>query len=62
MPVLLYILPFTHIGDDVHEGEQGGAVNPRNVQLGRLVTALQNSRYIGYGHLHVSAVNGIDKS
>jgi hypothetical protein len=60
--VLVCILPLTHVGDDVLEGEHGGAVNPRNVQLGRLVTALQNSRYIDYGHLHVSADDGRDKN
>jgi hypothetical protein len=60
--VLVYILPLTHVRDDVLEGEHGGAVNPRNVRLGRLVTALQNSHYIGYGRLHVSAVDGRDKN
>jgi hypothetical protein len=60
--VLVYILPLTHVRDDVLEGEHGGAVNPRNVRLGRLVTALQNNHYIGYGHLHVSAVDGRDKN
>jgi hypothetical protein len=60
--VLVCILPFTHVGDDVFKGEHGGAINPRNIQLGRLVTALQNSRYIGYGHLYFSVVDGRDKN
>jgi hypothetical protein len=55
-------IALTHVRDDVLEGEHGGAVNPRNVQLERLVTALQNGHYIGYGHLHVSAIDGRDKN
>jgi hypothetical protein len=26
------------------------------------VTALQNGHYIGYGHLHISAIDGRDKN
>jgi hypothetical protein len=62
IPVLIYILPLTHVGNNVLEGEHGGALEPRNVQLGRLVVALQNGRYIGYGHLHFSSSNGRDKN
>jgi hypothetical protein len=39
----------------------GGALEPRNVRLGRLMAALQNGRNIGYGHLHFSSVNGREK-
>jgi hypothetical protein len=62
IPVLVYILPFTHVGDDVLEGEHEGAIYPSYIRLRRLVTALQNGCYIGYGHLHVSAVDGRDKN
>jgi hypothetical protein len=61
IPVLVCILPFTHVRNDILEGEHGGAVYPRYVRLRRLVTAFQNSRYIGYGHLDVDAVNGREK-
>jgi hypothetical protein len=37
--VLICILPFTHVRDNVLDGEHGGAVNPRYIQLRRLVTA-----------------------
>jgi hypothetical protein len=60
--MLVCILPLTHVGDDVLKGEHGGAVNQRYVQLGRLMTALQSSRYVCYGHLHVFAVNGRQKN
>jgi hypothetical protein len=59
--VLVCILPLTHVGDDVLNGEHGGAVYPRYVRLRRLVTAFQNSRYVGYGHLDVDAINGREK-
>jgi hypothetical protein len=62
IPVLICILPLTHVGDDVLEGEHGGAINPRYVRLWRLMTALQSSRYVGYGHLHVFAIDGRDKN
>jgi hypothetical protein len=61
VPVLICILHLTHVGDDVLNGEHGGVVNPRYVRLQRLVTAFQNSRYVGYGHLDVDAVNGREK-
>jgi hypothetical protein len=60
--VLIYILPLTHVGDDVLDGEHGRAVYPRYVRLQRLVTAFQNCRYIGYGHLDIDAVNGREKT
>jgi hypothetical protein len=62
IPVLVCILPLTHVEDDILEGEHGGAIYPRYIRLRRLVTALQNGRYIGYGHLHVSTVDGRDKN
>jgi hypothetical protein len=62
VPVLICIVPLTHVGDDVLNHEHGGAVYPRYVQLRRLVTAFQNSRYVGYGHLDVDTVNGREKN
>jgi hypothetical protein len=62
VPVLICILPLTHVGDNVLEGEHGGAVNPRYVRLRRLMIALQSSCYVGYGHLHVFAIDGRDKN
>jgi hypothetical protein len=62
IPVLVCILPLTHVGDDVLKGEHGGAIYPRYIRLRRLVTALQNGRYIGYSHLYISAVDGRDKN
>jgi hypothetical protein len=59
--VTVCILPFTHVGDDVLDGEHGGAVNPRYVRIRRLMTTFQSSHYVGYGHLHVSIVDGKDK-
>jgi hypothetical protein len=56
--MLICVLPLTHIGDDVLEGEHGGAVNPMYIQLRSLMNAFQNSRYVGYGHLDVYTVNG----
>jgi hypothetical protein len=58
----VYILPLTHVRNDILEGEHGGALKPRDVRLGRLMVALQNSRYISYGHLHFSSVDGRDKN
>jgi hypothetical protein len=58
VPMLICILPLTHVGDNVLNGEHGGAVNPRYVRLRTLLTAFQNSHYVGYGHLNVDAVNG----
>ena len=55
-------LPLTHVGDNVLDGEHGEAGNPRNVRIGRLITAFQSSRYIGYGQLHISIVDGRDKN
>jgi hypothetical protein len=60
--VLVCILPLTHVRDNVLKGEHGGAIYLRYIRLRRLVTALQNGRYIGYGHLYVSAVDGRDKN
>jgi hypothetical protein len=59
--VLVSILPLTHVGDDVLYGEHGGAINPRLVRFKWLMVAFQNSRYVSYGHLDVSIVNGRDK-
>jgi hypothetical protein len=58
VPVLICILPLTHVGDDVLNGEHGRVVNPRYVRLRRLVVAFQNCRHISDGHLDVDAVNG----
>jgi hypothetical protein len=54
-------LPLTHVGNDVLECEHGGALKPGNIRLGRLMATLQYNRYIGYGHLHFSSVNGREK-
>jgi hypothetical protein len=54
-------LPLTHVRNDILEGEHGGALKLGNVRLGRLMAAFQNSRYIGYGHLHFCSVNGREK-
>jgi hypothetical protein len=62
VPIKHNILPLTHVGDDVFDGEHGGAINPGYVRLRRLVTAFQNSRYVGYGHLNVYTVNGREKN
>jgi hypothetical protein len=59
--VTVCILPLTHVRNNVLKGEHGGALELRNVRLGRLMAALQNSRNIGYGHLHFSSVNGREK-
>jgi hypothetical protein len=59
--VLVCILLLTHVGNDILECEHRGAFKPRNVRLRRLMAALQNSRYIGYGHLHFDAVNEREK-
>jgi hypothetical protein len=60
--MLICILPLTHVGDDVLDGEQGRAINPRYARLRRLMTAFQSSCYVDYGHLHISTVNGRDKN
>jgi hypothetical protein len=62
IPVPICILPLTHVGNNVLEGEHGRALEPRNVRLGRLVATLQNGHYIGYGHLHFSSIDGRDKN
>jgi hypothetical protein len=62
IPVLICILPLTHVGDNVLDGEHGKAVNPRYIQLRRLITAFQNSRYVSYGHLDVYTINGREKN
>jgi hypothetical protein len=54
--------PLTHVRDDVLECEHGGTVNPRNVRIKKLMTTFQNSRYVGYGHLHVPIIYGRDKN
>jgi hypothetical protein len=61
IPTIISILPLTHIENDVLECEHGGALKPGDVRLGRLMAALQHSRYIGYGQLHFSSVNGREK-
>jgi hypothetical protein len=61
IPTIISILSLTHIRNDVLECEHGGALKLGDVRLGRLVAALQHSRYIGYGHLHFSSVNGREK-
>jgi hypothetical protein len=60
--VTVCILPLTHVGNNVLEGEHEGALKPMNVRLRRLMAALQNRRYIGYGLLHFSSVDGRDKN
>jgi hypothetical protein len=60
--VLVCILPLTHVENNDLECEHRGALKPRNVRLGRLMATLQNGRYIGYGHLHFSSVDGRDKN
>jgi hypothetical protein len=50
-----------YIENDVLECEHGGALKPGDVRLRWLMAALQHSRYIGYGHLHFSFVNGREK-
>jgi hypothetical protein len=60
--VPLCILPLTHLGNNVLECEHRGALKPRNVRLGRLMATLQNGRYINYGHLHFSSIDGRDKN
>jgi hypothetical protein len=55
------MLPLTHVGKDILECEHGGALKPRTIRLRRLMAALQNGHYIGYGHLHFDAVNGREK-
>ena len=60
--VTVCILPLTHVRDDVLDGKHGKAVNPRYVRIERLITAFQSSRYVGYGHLYVSIVDGRDKN
>jgi hypothetical protein len=59
--VPICILPLTHVEDDILDGEHGGAVNPWFIHFRRLMVAFQNSRYVGYGHLDVSIVDGKDK-
>jgi hypothetical protein len=43
IPILVCLLPLTHVGDDVLEGEHGGAIYPRYIRLRRLMTALQKA-------------------
>jgi hypothetical protein len=62
IPVVIDVLPLTHIGNDVLECKHGGALNPWDVRLRRLMAALQHSRYISNGHLHFSPVNGREKN
>jgi hypothetical protein len=59
--VLVCILPLTHVGDDVLYSEHGGAINSWFVRFRWLMVTFQNSRYVGYGHLDVSIVDGRDK-
>jgi hypothetical protein len=54
-------LPFTHVGNNVLDGEHRRALEPRNIRLMRLMAALQNGCYAGYGHLYFSFVNGGEK-
>jgi hypothetical protein len=54
-------LPLTHVGNNVLDGEHGRALEPRNIRLRRLMVALQNGCYVGYGHLYFSSVNGGEK-
>jgi hypothetical protein len=62
VPVIVCILSLTHVRNNILEGEHGGALEPRNFRLGRLVTALQNGCYVGYSHLHFSSIDGRDKN
>jgi hypothetical protein len=62
IPAFIGILPFTHIGNNILECKHGGALNPWDVRLRRLIAALQHSRYISNGHLHFSPVNGREKT
>jgi hypothetical protein len=55
------LLPLTHVENNVLKCEHGRALKPGNIRLGRLMATLQHNRYIGYGHLHFSSVNGREK-
>jgi hypothetical protein len=59
--VPIYILPLTHVGDDVLDGEHGGAVNSWFICFRWLMVTFQNSCYVSYGHLDVSIIDGRDK-
>jgi hypothetical protein len=61
IPAIVCILPLTHVGNDVLECEHGGALKPGNIRLRRLMAALLHNRYISYGHIHFSSVNGREK-
>jgi hypothetical protein len=54
-------LPFTHVGNNVLDGEHGRAHKPRNIHLMRLMATPQNGRNVDYGHLYFSSVNGREK-
>jgi hypothetical protein len=54
-------LPLTHVGNNVLDGEHGRTYEPRNIHLRRLMATLQNGRYVGYGYLYFSSVNGREK-
>jgi hypothetical protein len=56
--VTVCILSLTHVENNILEGEHGGALEPGNVRLRRLMAALENGSYVSYGHLHFSSVNG----
>jgi hypothetical protein len=61
IPAIIGVLPLIHIENDVLECEHGGALNPGDVRLRRLMAALQHNRFISDGHLHFSSVNGREK-
>jgi hypothetical protein len=61
IPVSICILPLKHVGDDVLDGEHGRAINPWLIRFRQLMVPFQNSRYVGYGHLDASIVDGRDK-
>jgi hypothetical protein len=60
--VSVCILPLTHVENNILDSEHGGANSPRLVRFRRLIIAFQSSRYVDYGHLHVSIVDGRDKN
>jgi hypothetical protein len=54
-------LPLTHVGNNVLDSEHGRALEPGSIRLRRLMATLQHGRYVGYGHLYFSFVNGREK-
>jgi hypothetical protein len=59
VPMLVCILPLTHVGDDVLEGEHGGAINPRYIRLRGLMAAFQGGWVCAFGESKMEENEGV---